>query len=402
MAVFRDVTERRVAAQLLSETESRFQNMADVSPVLLWMSRLDGFCTFFNQTWLRFTGRTLEQEWGVGWAEGVHFEDFQRCMDTYVDAFNARRVFEMEYRLRRADGEHRWILDRGAPRYSADGAFAGYIGSCIDVTERKAAENELRDAVKSRDEFLSIASHELRTPLTALQLHLDGLMRMLERQGDGALLARLKQRAAAAQDQTVRIGGLIQVLLDVGRIREGRLSLEYDDVDMGKLVDDVAARLQDQAKKAGCEVAVHAAGPIVGRWDPLRLEEVVSNLVSNAIKYGAGSPITIAIDGRRVGQRGTARMTVIDRGIGISAEQQERIFERFERGVSARHYGGFGLGLWISRKIVEAMHGKITVQSAPGQGATFRVELPLSPTQAESGLTVGEARVSSSSPSQGD
>ena len=97
--------------------------MADASPVLLWMSGTDGLCTFFNQTWLDFTGRTLEEEWGVGWAEGVHFEDFQRCMDTYMDAFNERRVFEMEYRLRRADGEYRWILDRGTPRYTPDGTL---------------------------------------------------------------------------------------------------------------------------------------------------------------------------------------------------------------------------------------------------------------------------------------
>src|SRR5205814_5219620 len=104
IGVIRDVTERKLAQEQLQETESRFRNMADVSPVLLWMSEPDGLCTFFNQTWLRFTGRILDEEWGVGWAEGVHFEDFQRCMDTYVEAFNQRRIFEMEYRLRRADG----------------------------------------------------------------------------------------------------------------------------------------------------------------------------------------------------------------------------------------------------------------------------------------------------------
>ena len=201
--------------------------MADVAPVLLWMSDTDGLCTFFNQTWLSFTGRTLEEEWGVGWAEGVHFEDFQRCMDTYIEAFSQRRVFEMEYRLRRRDGEYRWILDRGTPRYTPDGTFAGYIGSCIDITERKALEDELREAVQARDEFLSIASHELKTPLTALQLQIDSLDRQLQRRPEEALRGgRLASGARRGQPtRPQRLTELVEVLLDVSRINSGRLTL---------------------------------------------------------------------------------------------------------------------------------------------------------------------------------
>ena len=376
VGTIRDITARKQADQRLQEIESRFRNMADVSPVLLWMAGRDALCTFFNQTWLKFTGRTLDEEWGVGWAEGIHPQDFQRCMDTYVAAFAERRVFEMEYRLRRADGEYRWILDRGTPRYTPDGSFAGYIGSCADITDRKQLEADLRQAVRARDEFFSIASHELRTPLTSLQLQLEALTRALRRDPEQALQSgKLARRANAAAGQAERMGTLIDVLLDASRIAGGRLPLEYEDTDATAIAREVAARMAAAAAEAGSTVEVQAPARQAGRWDPLRLEQVVANLLSNAIKYGGGQPITVTLGGD------AARLTVAvrDQGIGIAPEQQARIFERFERAVSARNYGGFGLGLWICRRIVEAMEGQISVESAPGRGTTFTVMLPRQP-----------------------
>lgn len=376
LAVVRDVTEQRTTEQRIAETESRFKNMADVAPVLLWMSRTDGLCTFFNQTWLDFTGRSLAEEWGVGWAEGVHPEDFQLCMDSYTAAFNRREVFEAEYRLRRADGVYRWILDRGAPRYEPDGTFAGFIGSCVDITERKELEAELRRAVRTRDEFLSIASHELRTPLTSLQLQLEGLQRVLQRKPEEALASgRVASSTSAAIGQTLHLSTLVGVLLDVSRIGDGKLVLECDEFRIGELVAEVVHRMSDAALKAHVTIDVRIEHDAIGLWDRLRIDQVVTNLLSNALKYGAGKPVRLEVGGddHRI------VLTVTDEGPGIAPEHRTQLFERFARFAPSRNYGGFGLGLWIAREIVRAHGGTIGVRSELGHGAAFTVELPLRP-----------------------
>ena len=149
LGVSMDVTAQRAAQEALRESEARFRTMADTAPVMIWMSGTDKLCTFFNKGWLDFTGRRLEQELGNGWAEGVHREDFERCFEVYVNSFDARQPFTMEYRLRRSDGEYRWVLDNGAPRFASDGTFLGYIGSCIDMTERKQAQDRFRLVVEA-------------------------------------------------------------------------------------------------------------------------------------------------------------------------------------------------------------------------------------------------------------
>jgi signal transduction histidine kinase/CHASE1-domain containing sensor protein len=223
-----------------------------------------------------------------------------------------------------------------------------------------------QEAVTARDEFLSIASHELKTPLTSLMLHADSL------RSEGARRApeQIAAKAEVIRRSVDRLARLVTSLLDISRIGAGRLDLDVEDVDLADLAREVVHRFADEAHRARCTIALEAE-PVRGFWDRARLDQVLTNLLSNAIKYGPEKPVLV-----RVGSRsGRAVLSVQDHGIGISEADQRRIFQRFERAVSRRNYGGFGLGLWIVRQIVEALGGNVRVESVPGAGSTFTVEL---------------------------
>ncbi|MDI3290155.1 MASE1 domain-containing protein [Polyangium sp. 15x6] len=222
-------------------------------------------------------------------------------------------------------------------------------------------------AVRLRDEILSIASHELNTPMTSLQLDVQTLKRATMQSGDS-----FPPSLTRVERQVKKLARLIQELLDVTRITTGRMHLQIEDVDLPAVVRDVTERFTEDLSRAACPMTLHAEPSMVGRWDHIRLEQVVTNLISNAIKFGSGRPIEIW-----VGEAdGMARLTVRDHGIGIPPDRLPYIFERFERAVSSRAYAGLGLGLYIVRSIVEALGGSIRVESTVGSGTMFTVELP--------------------------
>ncbi len=235
---------------------------------------------------------------------------------------------------------------------------------------------EAQDAIRARDTFLSIASHELNTPLTSLSLNIQALRRHLEPGSARATPPEvIAAKVQAVHRQVSRLTSLVKELLDVSRITAGRLRLEREDMDLAALTREMVPRFSEDLARAGCELRLDAPGPAPGYWDRLRVEQVLQNLLSNAIKYGRGRPIEVRVgmDGER------AWLSVKDQGVGISAEGQTRLFQRFERLASERHYGGLGLGLWIVKQIVDAMEGRIRVESVPGEGSTFTVELPGQP-----------------------
>jgi signal transduction histidine kinase len=246
--------------------------------------------------------------------------------------------------------------------------------------ERRETLDALRAAVAARDQFLNIASHELKTPLTSLQLQLQSLARTIHEGGAGGERVSAKIRKLARS--TDRLGELVNRLLDVSHIAaSGHVAIVREDMDLAELVHQVVARFTEVAAEAGSPIELDARAPARGSWDRMRLDAMVTNLVSNAVKYGRGRPIEVSV---RELAGGVVGLRVRDQGIGIAAADQARIFERFERAVPERYYGGFGLGLWVARLVVEEHGGRIRVESAPGQGSVFDVELPRERREAQS------------------
>ncbi len=289
------------------------------------------------------------------------------------------RVEDEGWRVRK-DGSRFWADVVITALRGPDGELLGFVKVTRDLTERLRAQGErlrlahAEEAIRLRDEFLSIASHELRTPLTALQLQLESL----EEHTSGAE-PRMAGKVAGAVRSTQRLGVLIDSLLDVSRIATGRLDLRIEPLELGATTAHLLDSLRDAARKVGSTLTLYADGPLEGQWDRVRIDQLLMNLVANAIKYGAGSPIDVTL--RREGDE--AVIDVRDRGPGIAPEDMRRIFERFERATSVRNYGGFGLGLYVVREIARAHGGSIQVENSADGGARFTARLPVAPPTAK-------------------
>ncbi len=369
--------------EALKHSENLFRTTADNSSVLLWLADTDKKCYYFNKPWLDFTGRTHEEEAGDGWVLGVHPDDLERCFGIYSKAFDAREPFAMEYRLLRHDGQYQWLIDRGTPRYDPSGTFIGYIGSCMDITDRKQVEEAAMAANRAKSEFLANMSHEIRTPMNAIIGLSDLVLRT-------PLQPKQRSDIKNIHSSATSLLRIVNDILDFTKIDAGKLELETVDFAVADVVTDLTALVGDSARAKRVEFLIRVAPdvPPLLRGDQMRLGQILTNLVSNAIKFTASGQVVVCVSAaaQEVGHA-LLEFSVEDEGIGISAEHLEKLFTSFTQADSSvtRRYGGTGLGLVIAKNLVAQMGGELQVTSQVGQGTTFRFSLWF-PVASDSGL----------------
>lgn len=370
--------ESRRRQETLRVSEKRFRKMSDSAPMMIWIAGLDRRCIWLNRAWLDFTGRSMNEETGDGWRKNVHPDDAERCARIFAECLARRSEFQMEYRLRRHDGVWRWLLDHGVPLYEGDHQLTGYIGSCVDITERKETMAELerivtertatlRETIGDLEAFSYTVSHDLRAPLRAVQSYAQVLKddyqgRVLDDTGT----IYLDRIASAGR----RLDGLIQDVLAYSRVARQDYPMRV--VELGPLIKDIL-RQYPQFRLPAVEVTVREPLCAV-RGSEALLTQCLSNLLGNATKFvppDRKPEITVYCEERSGGK---VRVWVKDNGIGIAPDHQARIFGMFER-LDQKGYEGTGVGLAIVRKAVERMDGEVGVISRLNEGSSFWLEL---------------------------
>ena len=376
-----EVEERLKAEKQVAKARDYYLKILAEAPALIWRANTDAKCDWFNSTWLSFTGRTMDEEYGDGWLQGVHPDDIANCASIWQSAFKEHQSFDMEYRLRRHDGEYRWILDVGRPMVAFNGGFAGYIGYCFDITDRKKTESELvvareiaETANRIKSEFVANMSHEIRTPM-------NNIMGMCQLMTYTELNEEQKEYMDSVRISSETLLSLINDILDLSKIEAGRIELEIGSFSLRNSIKDVIKALASviHAKELSIRTEIPPDLPDNLEGDQVRLKQVLLNVVGNAVKFADEGSITIKVElESKTESHISLKFSVTDTGIGIAPDAMERIFAPFcqEDSSTTRKYGGSGLGLSITAKLVDRMGGKIWVDSVKGNGSTFYIVIP--------------------------
>ncbi len=376
----RDVTASVQFAQAFQAAESRSRVNSDSAPVLTWMAEPGKSRDWFNKPWLKFRGRSLLSELDDGWTEGIHPEDRERRESIFLNSSAHREPFTMDYRLRRHDGVYRWLLDTAIPRFGVNDTFLGYIGSCVDITERKDLENQLAEHTRTlrltdrrREDFLAKLSHELRNPLAPIA-DAAAILKMIE--GADPRLLPVRQ---IIERQVEHLRRIVNDLVDVSRITRGKVLLQREIFDIDALIDSAVdlARPQTQSRRQFLRLE-RSASVLQCDGDLQRLSQALAALLENAATFSPeGSTITISVHAANA----VVAIAVQDTGCGVAPELLPHVFDLFVQGEQglAREIGGLGVGLTIAKRMAELHGGMVDLASnSAGEGTVATLRLPLS------------------------
>ncbi len=401
--IVQDVTHLRRREQALDDREAHFQAVADMAPVMIWMTDPTGWCTYLNARWQEYTGQTPEEGRGYGWVDAVHPDDAARAKELFVAHNRARSGFRQEYRLRDRDGRYRWMVDAASPRLDEAGAFLGFIGSVVDIDDRKRAELEREQLVgelearvaartralelRNRDlqHFAYVATHDLQEPLRKMQT-LVGLLHEEHKTfipPDAlSVLDRIEQGA----------NRMSQLLADaVAFTRLDQHERPWIRVNVGDLAREAAADLDLALRESGALLRIEAEAEVVA--DAPQLRQLLNHLLLNAIKYRRpDAPPQVRVTAQWVEEAGAplCRIRVADNGMGFDPQYAARIFEPFERLHKRGEFSGTGMGLTICRRIAERHGGRIYAEAIPGEGSVFTFDMPAPQRQAPPVQAEGE------------
>jgi len=356
----------------INQAKELYLKIFEEFPALIWRSRLDKLCDYFNKTWLEFTGRTMEQEFGNGWAEGVHPDDFDFCLKTYVEAFDKREAFLMEYRMKNKSGEYRWIRDFGRPFYDLDNSFLGYIGSCYDITEIKDNELKLIELNATKDKFFSIIAHDLRSPFTSLL----GFTKLLDDDLSALTQEQIRKIVGTMRKSTLNLYALLENLLEWSRLQRGFITYTPEPVMLLQKVMIETALYMESANKKGIAMSYEIPEDVIVIADEYMLGGIIRNLVGNAVKFTPNNG-RVVISAKPV-PSGLVEISVKDTGIGMNPKILENLFklDAYTKRRGTDNESSTGLGLILCNEFIEKHGGKLSVESREGIGSALSFTLP--------------------------
>jgi len=381
-----DVTELRAWEERVRRSEQRFRTVLDASTAIIWNMAASGEFEWPQPRWTTFTGQSFEDARGAGWVEAIHPDDRAHTLDAWRHAVETQSRYEVEHRVRRADGAWRTMEAHAVPLLAEDGTVLEWIGTHADVTERKEAEaamqaarDEAEEANRAKSTFIANMSHELRTPLSAIIGYSEMLQEELEDRGDPDGLG---DDIRKVESNARHLLSLINDVLDLSKIESGKMEVFAETFDVAEMAGSVAATVQALIEKKGNTLTLSLA-PDLGAMhsDVTKVRQILLNLLGNAAKFTEGGSVTLSAERRSgPGGKGWLAFRVSDSGIGMTEEQLAKLFQRFQQADASttRRFGGTGLGLSITKAFSAMLGGEVDVESTPGQGSAFTVRLPAS------------------------